>query len=110
MIIKISESGKVSLPAGNVLGYEGEHMLRQHRVFHPNIGNAMFTMMLLYEDGTRKSVTIDDGIMVIDRTHLPAEGIVKAQFNASRNSGSEVRTFRSEIFAVKIMPSVDTES
>ncbi len=107
MIIKISENGRVTLPAGNVLGYVGEHMLRVHKVIHPQVENAMYTMVLVYDDDTERTVNINDGEMVMTSSLLSAEGVVKAQFRATRNAGSVVHVLKSEVFTVKIMPSAD---
>lgn len=102
MIIMIGDNGEVTLPCGDLLGCEGEHILRRHRVIHPKFGSAYYTMTFVYEDDTSEEAMVIDGELVMTEELLPAKGEVRLQFKATLVQDQLVSIFKSEVFKARI--------
>lgn len=106
MLIAINDCGRVTLPRGNVLGHIEENKLRTHTVIHPKFENAYYNLVLDYGNNTQKVLQVADGVVTMERTMLPEEGEVKAQFRAVAIVETEACIFKSDIFTVRILPSL----
>ena len=106
MIIIVGENGMVDLPQGNVLGCVDENKFRKHKVIHPKFDDAYYTLLLDYGENSMRTVQIVDGVITIEDTMVQAEGEVRAQFRAAKVEDEEMYMFKSEIFTVRILPSI----
>lgn len=107
MVVIIGENGEVTLSQGNVLGCVNENGLRRHVVIHPKFDGAYYSMMLESEGAVAREVKIENGLMTVDGDILKKEGELRAQFAAKRSDKSGSFAFMSEIFTVRVCPSLN---
>jgi hypothetical protein len=103
MIIAINDSGRVSLPQGNVLGHRGENGLRVHRVIHPKFEGAYYDIVLDF-GSSQTAVRVSGEEISLDSDTLSEVGEVEAQFRALKVEDGEVLIFKSDVFSVRILP------
>ncbi len=108
MLIAVNDCGRVSLSRGNVLGHTDENRLRVHRIIHPKFENAYYNL-ILESGGVQKVLQIVDGTVTVERSAIAAAGEVNAQFRAVVMDGVEVCVFRSDIFKLKVLPSLQAD-
>lgn len=109
MTIIISEHNGVTLPGGQLLGCVGENKLRRIRVIHPHFLGANYYLRLVTPDESCYQLIISDGIIEVPGSVLAAAGECSACFIAVKQGDNEELVFRSELFTLKIAPSLSSQ-